>query len=60
MAETSREDRAGTFWDWPVGLIVGGLVITLFTYARWLGVLLVAFGVVALLVRRGAFASRRR
>jgi hypothetical protein len=52
-------DRAGTVWDWPVGVIVGGAALTLF--GVWpLGVPLLAFGVVALLIRRGAFAPRRR
>ena len=53
------KDRRGTFWDWPVGLMVGGLVIALVTDLPLFGLLLVVVGVVALLVRRGAFTPRR-
>lgn len=52
------KDRAGTAWDWPVGLIVGGLLLLAFRV--WvLAVPLLVLGVVALLIRRGAFTPRR-
>ncbi len=58
------EDRRGTFWDWPVGWIVGGLVIALFAAANGgsggalLGLAIAVFGGVALAIRRGAFKPR--
>lgn len=46
-------------WDWPVGVIVGGALLAV--VGVWvLAVPLLAFGVVALLIRRGAFTPRRR
>lgn len=59
----SKPDRRGTFWDWPVGLIVGGVLIGLFVLfgggTPTLPVyFLIGIGVVALMVRRGAFTPR--
>jgi hypothetical protein len=63
MAEQGQEkvDRRGTFWDWPVGVIVAGLAFVLFTRAAgtFIGLALMAFGAVALLIRRGAFSPRQ-
>lgn len=58
------KDRAGTMRDWPVAVIGVGLVLALFAILdgnappliTWLVIL---FGVVALLIRRGAFTPRR-
>lgn len=49
---------SGGSFDWPVGVIVSGAVVALLLSAV-LGLLLVAFGVAALLIRRGAFTPRR-
>lgn len=65
MGETERPvDRAGTWRDWPAWVIGAGLLVAVYVIASggtpslvvWLVVL---FGVVALLVRRGAFTPRR-
>lgn len=58
MSDVSR-DRAGTWRDWPVVLIALGLVLV-FTDAKALGVVLFWGGIVALLLRRYAFTTRRR
>lgn len=53
-----EKTRPGTLWDWPVGVIVGAVVLA--ALSVWvLAVPLLAFGVVALLIRRGAFTPRR-
>lgn len=52
-------DRAGTVWDWPVAVIVFAVVLLLAGVKVGGGVLLL-LGVVALLIRRGAFTPRRR
>lgn len=60
------EARTGGFWDWPVGVIVAGLLVALLsavnggTGGATLGLLVAVFGVVALLIRRGAFTPRGR
>lgn len=65
MDEGTQTDRRGTFWDWPVGVAIAGVLLALFaasgdaTGGVVFGLLLVAFGVVALLVRRGSFSPRR-
>ena len=51
-------DRAGTIWDWPV-IVMLVAVVLLIAGAKVVGGLLLAFGVVALLIRRGAFTPRR-
>ena len=52
------KDRAGTIWDWPV-IVMLVAVVFLIAGAKVFGGLLLAFGVVALLIRRGAFTPRR-
>jgi len=65
-----KGERPGGLWDWPVGVILGGafLVAIMAVPAisgdqptAWLGVavgfVLGSFGVLALMIRRGAFKS---
>lgn len=59
MGEGQPRDRRGTFWDWPVGVIVAAVVLGMFTEARAATFVLFWFGVVSLLIRRGAFSPRR-
>ena len=54
-----EKDRRGTFWDWPVGLIVAAVVLALVFEPGPFVFALFWFGVIALLIRRGAFSSRR-
>ena len=59
-----KPNRAGTVWDWPVAVIVVAVLLGVAamssggrpTFVTWL---LLAFGVVSLLIRRGAFTPRR-
>lgn len=59
-----EKTRAGTWADWPVAVIVVGVLLAVVawtsggspSFVTWL---LIAFGVVALLIRRGAFTPRR-
>lgn len=58
------KSRAGTWQDWPVAVIALGALLAVVAWLSggspsWATWLLIAFGAVALLVRRGAFASRR-
>ena len=51
-------------WDWPVAVIVVGVLLVLLALTSGaspslLAWLLIGFGVVALLIRRGAFRPRR-
>lgn len=61
-----KTDRRGTFWDWPVGVAIAGLVLAVLAASNeapagiLLGFVLIAFGVVALLARRGSFSPNRR
>ena len=57
MADVERS-KPGGLWDWPVGVVVGGVVLTL-VGVPVIGLPLLALGVVALLIRRGAFTPRR-
>lgn len=65
MADEGKQDRRGTFWDWPVGVAFAGLLLAVFAASNnasggiVFGLLLAAFGAVALLARRGAFSPRR-
>lgn len=66
MADEKSDDRAGTFWDWPTGWILAGVVILLagvftgdMTYAG-LAWVLILFGAISTAIRRGAFTSRKR
>lgn len=64
--EEKPDDRRGTIWDWPVGVTIAGVVLAVLAASNsapagiLLGFVLVAFGVVALLARRGSFSPRRR
>ena len=66
MADEGKQDRRGTFWDWPVGVAIGGVLLCLLAASNsapagiLLGFVLVTFGVVALLARRGSFSPNRR
>jgi hypothetical protein len=60
MDEGRERDRRGTFWDWPVGVMLAAVVLALFTDAKVLAVVVFGFALVALLIRRGAFSPRRR
>jgi hypothetical protein len=59
-----ENDKRGTWQDWPtLVLVVAGVLLVLIvmsggtpTVAWWL---LLSFGVVSLLIRRGAFSPRR-
>jgi hypothetical protein len=55
-----EKDRRGTFWDWPVGVIVASVVLGLVFEPGPFAFLMFWFGVLALLIRRGAFSPRRR
>ena len=63
--EVQQKDRRGTFWDWPVGVALAGLLLAVWaggnsaTGGVLLGLVLVIGGVVALLARRGTFGARR-
>lgn len=66
MADEGKQDRRGTFWDWPVGIALAGLLLAVVAASNdasggiVFGLLLGAFGVVALLARRGSFSPRGR
>jgi predicted membrane metal-binding protein len=59
-----KGDRAAVWRDWPVWVIAAGVLIAVYVIGTggtpsvlvWL---ILGFGVVALLVRRGAFTARR-
>ena len=57
--EAEGQWRPGGWWDWPVGVIVGALVLAVLTRGGTFSVLLFWFGVISLLIRRGAFTPRR-
>ena len=64
MTNEGETDRRGGFWDWPVGVMIGGVLLFLFAGANGatggalLGLLLAGFGLVTFLARRGTFSSR--
>lgn len=57
--EAGAKDRTGTFWDWPVAVIILAVVL-MFAGAGVGAVVLFWFGVLSLMVRRGAFTPRRK
>lgn len=58
--DEKQPDRRGTWADWPVAVIVAAVVIALFAGKPSVGVfVLFWFGVLSLLIRRGAFRPRR-
>lgn len=66
MTEQQSPDRRGTFWDWPTGWVLAGLVLALVGSINaapggvMIGLLLAAVGVVMWLARAGALSPRRR
>lgn len=66
MDEGQKKDRRGTFWDWPVGWIVGGLVLAVLFASNGagggavIGIVMAAFGALTFLARRGSFSPRGR
>lgn len=65
MDEQQSPDRRGTFWDWPTGWVLAGLVLTLVGSANaapggvLIGLLLAGVGVVLWLARAGSLSPRR-
>lgn len=59
MGEGQRKDRRGTFWDWPVGVILAAVVLGFAFKPGVFVFLLFWFGVISLLIRRGSFSPRR-
>lgn len=66
MDEQQSPDRRGTFWDWPTGWLLAGVLILVFSAAGGaqggvaIGWLLVIFGGISMAIRRGAFSPRQR
>jgi hypothetical protein len=60
MSGESKGQRPGGLWDWPVGVIVAAVVLLFGTGGKAAGIslVLIGFGVVSLMVRRGAFTPR--
>lgn len=60
-----KPDRRGTFWDWPVGVIVAGVVLLFVaggngaTAGLVIALVVIALGAVTLMARRGVFSPRR-
>jgi hypothetical protein len=57
-----KGERPGGLWDWPVGVILAGVFLAAITGAVNVlgliaGVLIALFGVLSLMIRRGAFKS---
>lgn len=61
-----QQDRRGTFWDWPTGWILCGVLFWVIggiapaPAAVALGWVLVIFGGISTAIRRGAFSPRPR
>jgi hypothetical protein len=51
--------RAPAWWDWPIPVMVLGLVLVFVPGANYFGAVLFWGGLIALLIRRGAFNRRR-
>ena len=64
--EGQPDDRRGTIWEWPGAVAFVGLLLTVVAVSNGaalgtlIGLAVLAFGVVALLARRGSFSPRRR
>ena len=62
---SEQTDRRGTVWDWPVPVMIAGALLLLVSLSNGAGggalisLLMVAFGLVTWLARRGAFTPRR-
>jgi hypothetical protein len=61
---TDKTDRHGTVWDWPVPVMIAGVLLCLLAVSNGaglgvlVGLLVAGFGLVALLARRGSFSPR--
>ena len=61
-----RIDRRGTFWDWPTGWILAGILLVLVSGANGagggmlIGLVIAGIGTFALLSRRGSLTPRER
>ena len=59
-------DRRGTFWDWPTGWIICGVLLVLVSGANaagggmLIGLVIGAIGAFAFLSRRGSLSPRGR
>jgi hypothetical protein len=62
--KTKPVDRRGTVWDWPVPVMVLGTLLLLYSGSKsapfgvLIALVVVAFGAVTLLARRGSFRPR--
>ena len=60
------EDRRGTFWDWPTGWILAGVLLVLVSGANaagggmLIGFVIAGIGAFAFLSRRGSLTPRER
>lgn len=65
MTEGTQRDRRGTFWDWPVGVAIAGVLLFFIAAGNGgaagvlLGLVMAVGGLVAWLARRGSFSPRR-
>jgi hypothetical protein len=65
MSEREHADRRGTVWDWPVPVMIAGALLLLVSLSNGaaggmlISLLVVAFGLVTWLARRGTFTPRR-
>lgn len=62
---SANDARRGTFWDWPTGVALAGLLLLLVaagngaSIGMLIGAVVGAFGIVAGLARRGSFSPRK-
>jgi hypothetical protein len=62
--KTKPVDRRGTFWDWPVPVMIVGALLLFYAAAKaatagmLIALFVVTFGAVTLLARRGSFRPR--
>ena len=65
MNEGQQKNRRSDLLEWPGAVALIGLVLTVIAVSNGaplgtlIGIVILAFGVVALLARRGAFSPRR-
>lgn len=65
MSDDAKKNRRGTFWDWPVGVALAGVVLILLAASNGagggvlFGLVVAVFGLVTALARRGTFSPRR-
>lgn len=59
--DTAADDKRGTFWDWPTGWILAGVVLLVIavvngaTGGMLVGLVVAGIGGLATAIRRGAF-----